>query len=68
MRPPRIPPAAFISSMAISAPLKVLLPVSLSKDPINPTTTGGLDAEKAGLIKAASKKTEAVINIPIRNE
>ncbi len=39
-RPPRIPPASLNSSMAISAPLRALLPTSVSRDPINPTTIG----------------------------
>jgi hypothetical protein len=54
--------------MAISAPRSVLLPASLLKEPINPITTGGFDAENAGLIKAAIKKTEAVINVKTIND
>ena len=39
-RPPSTPPAAFSSSIAISAPRRVLSPVSEANDPMKPTTTG----------------------------
>ena len=51
-----MPPLAFSSSMAISAPRNVLLPLSLSKDPINPIITGSLAAEDAGMVQMARKK------------
>jgi hypothetical protein len=42
--------------MAISAPRNVLLPLSLSKDPMNPIITGCLAAETAGTVQMARKK------------
>ena len=46
-RPPSTPPAAFSSSTAISAPRRVLSPVSEANDPMNPMTTGSSAARGA---------------------
>ena len=62
-RPPRTPPAAFISSIAISAPLSVLLPVSLANDPINPTTTGFFAANAPCCIPTSSKRIKVATTV-----
>ena len=54
IRPPSTPPAAFSSSMAISAPRSVLRPVSDANEPMNPTLTGSPAACAAGGVRAAA--------------